>query len=77
MWRLWTRGWGPRAWWYWFSTQGFPMWLAWRLPHRVALWTFIRVYAADGQSPGPEYKRVYDFWEGLKSATETPHPKES
>jgi len=63
MWRIWTPGWGPRAWWFWFSTEGFPMWIAWKLPKRIALWTFIRVYAADGQGPGPEYKRVYDFWE--------------
>lgn len=63
MWRLWTKGWGPRAWWYWFSREGFPMWLAWALPRRIALWAFIRVYAADGHSPGPEYVRVYDAWE--------------
>jgi hypothetical protein len=43
------------------------MWIAWRLPHRVALWAFIRVYAKDGQSPGPEYSRVYDAWESAKS----------
>ncbi len=63
MWRLWTRGWGPRAWWYWFSTEGLPMWIAWRLPRRLAMWTFIRVYSADGASPGPEYTRVYHAWE--------------
>ena len=67
MWRLWTAGWGPRAWWYWFSREAFPMWVAWKLPHRVALWTFIRVYAKDGQAHGSEYKRVYDAWETPQS----------
>ena len=62
MWRLWTRGWGPRAWWYWFSEYGFPMWVAWKVPRKIALWTFIRVYALDGQGPGEEYRRVYDAW---------------
>lgn len=71
MWRLWTTGWGPRAWWYWFHTEGFPMWIAWKLPHRIALWTFIRVYAKDGQSPGPDYKRIYDAW---VSAPKEPTP---
>jgi hypothetical protein len=63
MWRFWTRGWGPRSWWMWFRDEGFPMWVAWRLPKRVALWTFIRVYAKDpNQSPGSDYARVYKTW---------------
>jgi hypothetical protein len=40
-----------------------PIWIAWLLPRQIALWTFIRVYAADGQSPGPDYERVYKAWE--------------
>ena len=63
MWRLWTRGWGVRAWWHWFTTDGFPMWCAWRLPRYIAYWAFIRVYAADGNCPGPEYTRVCRAWE--------------
>lgn len=63
MWRLWTRGWGPKDWWYWFRRDGFPMWVAFRLPKRIALWTFIRVYAKDCESPGPEFKRAHDAWE--------------
>lgn len=39
------------------------MFVAWSLPRRIALWTFIRVYAADGQGPGDEYSRVYKAWE--------------
>lgn len=39
------------------------MFIAWALPRRIALWTFIRVYAADGEAPGPEYSRVYKAWE--------------
>jgi hypothetical protein len=62
MWRIWTKGWGPRSWWYWFSTEGFPFFVARNLPHRVALWTFIRVYANTGEC-GPDYARVYDVWE--------------
>lgn len=64
MWRLWTDGWGPRAWWFWFRNEGFPVFIAWSLPRRIALWTFIRVYAAaGGESPGPEYERVCKAWE--------------
>lgn len=63
LWMIWTRGWGPRAWWYWVTNEGFPMFIAWRVPRRIALWTFIRVYACDGQGPGPEYERVYKAWE--------------
>lgn len=63
MWRLWARGFGPRYWWHWFHTEAFPMWIAWKLPRRIAMWTFIRVYAADGQSPGEEYTRVCNFWD--------------
>ena len=64
MWRIWTKGWGLKSWWYWFKEERFPIWIAWKIPHRIALWTFIRVYAKDGNSPGPEYSRVYDAWEG-------------
>jgi len=39
------------------------MWVAWLLPHHVAYWTFIRVYANWGESPGDDYKRVCDAWE--------------
>lgn len=63
MWRIWTKGWGPRYWWYWFKDEGFPMWVAWRIPKRIALWTFIRVYGASGISPGEEYKKAYNNWE--------------
>jgi hypothetical protein len=62
-WRIWTDGWGPRDWARWTWREALPMWVAWHLPHKVALWAFIRVYAKDGQSPGPEYSRVYDAWE--------------
>lgn len=63
MWRLWTRGWGPRDWWYWFRTTSFPMWVAWHIPRGLALWVFVRVYCADGQAPGEDYVRVYRAWE--------------
>lgn len=62
MWRLWTRGWGPRDWWYWFYTEGFPLWVARHTPPRIALWTFIMVYAGSVDSPREDYKRAYDAW---------------
>ena len=31
--------------------KGFPKWVAMRLPKRIAPWTFIRLYAKDGQAP--------------------------
>lgn len=62
MWRIWTIGWGPRAWWYWLREEGFPWWVANKLPKKIALFAFVRVYAKDGQSPGEDYRRVYDAW---------------
>jgi len=63
MWRLWTRGWGPRAWWYWFVREGFPIWVAWRIPSRIAYWAFIRVYSKNvNQDAGPEYEQVAKHW---------------
>ena len=62
MWRLWTRGWYLSGWLAWVK-EATPRQLAWMLPRRVALWAFIRVYAADGEAPGPEYSRCYDAWE--------------
>lgn len=46
MWRIWTRGWGIRDWWHWFSREGFWCWIAFRLPRKLAYWAFIRVHAA-------------------------------
>jgi hypothetical protein len=66
MWRMWTKGWGPRAWWYWFRVEGFPIWFVWKLPRHLAYWAFIRVYSADGQGPGPEFERVCRAWESGK-----------
>ena len=47
-----------KRWW-----SDWPMRIAWWLPRSVALWAFIRVYAADGDGPGPEYQRKYDHWQ--------------
>lgn len=74
MWRLWTRGWGVRAWWFWWRTEGFPIWVAWRLPRRVALWAFIRVYANSHQSPGPEYALAHDVWMAPPKGLKEPRP---
>ncbi len=64
MWRFWTRGWGPRDWWFWFKDEGLPLWIAWKLPRRVALWAFIRVTAATGENPSEiTYESAYKAWE--------------
>ncbi len=70
-WRIWTRGWGFRDWFQYVKNEGFHVWLAWRIPHKVALWTFIRVYAHSEMSPGEEYRRVYEAW------AKTPCPESS
>ena len=62
MWRLWTRGWGIRAWWYWVCHEGLPMFIAWHIPRYIAYWTFIRVYSVIGEV-GPDYDRVCKAWE--------------
>lgn len=62
-WQIWTPGWGPRHWARNVWREKLPMWVAWMLPHQVALWAFIRVYAATGDAPGPEYTRAYQHWE--------------
>lgn len=45
-----------------FFTETLPRKIAWLLPRRIALWTFIRVYAAGGDI-GPDYERCYKAWE--------------
>lgn len=62
MWRLWTRGWGLQAWWFWFHREGFPLWVASKLPPRITLWAFILVSAGDPVGPDDGYKRAYDAW---------------
>ncbi len=51
MWRIWTKGWGPRAWWYWFRHEAFPLWCAFHVPRWLAYWCTIRVFAASGENP--------------------------
>ena len=63
MWRLWTPGWYLSGWWHWVK-ESVPMWLAFRLPRKVALWAFIRVTAATGENPDlVTYRSAYDAWE--------------
>ncbi len=62
MWRLWTRGWGPRDWWYWFKREGFPIWVAWHLPARWAFWAYVRVATLEADAPGQEFHRAHDAW---------------
>jgi hypothetical protein len=47
-----------QRWW-----RDWPMRIAFWLPRSVALWAFVRVYAADGLEPGPDYVAKYRFWE--------------
>lgn len=51
MWRLWTRGFGPRYWWHWMRHERIPMTLAWAIPRWLAYWVFIRVISATGENP--------------------------
>lgn len=37
--------------------------LAWMLPRSIALLAFVRVSAASGDAPGPEYNRAYKAFE--------------
>jgi len=43
-------------------TDRLPRWIAMRLPRKVALFAFIRVYAVLGTC-GPEYDAAYKAWE--------------
>lgn len=62
MWRLWTRGWGPRDWWFWFRREGFPMWVACHAPKRIVYWCAILVATYEPKELSPE-----DFvkWESV------------
>ena len=62
MWRLWTKGWGPRSWVYWVQ-ESIPMWLAFWLPRKIALWAFIRVTGNWSAGPGKDYEHIYKAWE--------------
>ena len=44
--------------------EKFAWWFAYKLPRKVAYLAFIRVYAASGDAPGPEFARACDKWEG-------------
>ncbi len=63
MWRIWTRGWGPRDWWFWFKDSGFPMWFAWALPRYLAYWTYIRVHTASNDGASDEAIATMKAWE--------------
>lgn len=39
-----------------------PWWIAWKLPPRVALFAFVRVYGIIGDI-GPDYRTIYRMWE--------------
>ena len=54
--RVWWRGLPDRVTW----------WLAWKLPRKVALYAFVRVYGAWGEC-GPDYDHVYRAWESASS----------
>lgn len=62
MWRLWTRGWGVRSWWYWFRYEGFPFWVARQLPDRVTYWAYIRVMVKGDLPPCSCFKDVSNRW---------------
>lgn len=57
------------GWWWWnvsrrFERDRIARRIAWLLPRRIALWAFIRVYAASHrEAPGPEYIRAHNEWQ--------------
>lgn len=60
-----------RSEWWWRVSRHFTeealLWkLAWMVPRRLALMVFVRVYAADGEEPGPDYERCYKAWQAGK-----------
>lgn len=63
MWRIWTRGWGPRDWWTWFRDYGFPMWFAWKLPRYLAYWAYIRVHVASNDGAIADPIATMKAWE--------------
>lgn len=64
MWRLWTKGWGPSGWWYWFAHDAFPLWCAFRVPRWLAYWVVIRVFAATGENPNfISWSDALDAWQ--------------
>jgi hypothetical protein len=40
--------------------------IAWWLPRSIVLLCFVRVYSCTGDSPGPDYERVYKAFEAGK-----------
>jgi len=48
----------PIHWWH----EKLPWWIALRIPPKIALFTYIRVYGILGEC-GPEYRLVHDLWE--------------
>jgi len=52
--------------------EKIPWWIARHLPRKVALLTFVRVYACTGDAPGPEYGLIYHTWEAQGGVNPTP-----
>lgn len=63
MWRLWTRGWGVRSWWWWMTDSAIPLWFAWHMPRYLAYWAYIRVYSASNDGLSDEANNTMDAWE--------------
>ena len=42
--------------------EKFYLWLARLMPKRLTMWAFVVVMGADGECPGEDYKRAYDYW---------------
>lgn len=45
----------------WFLMEKLPWFIAWKIPRKVALFCFIRVYATLG-TVSYDYKNAYDNW---------------
>lgn len=56
--------WWMTVWWFRRLPNKFIWWVAWKLPRKVALYAFVRVYGVIGDiGPGNDYARAYKLWE--------------
>jgi hypothetical protein len=68
MWRLWTKGWGVRSWWYWMQ-EATPRNIAMRLPMGIAYWAYVRVVCAyNGDREGDEFPPSLRVHSGIRGS---------
>ena len=64
--------------WYWnFSQNTLPLWIARRLPHRIVLWTAIRLFAELEETPDEAWRRAFNNWEARYPTAPFPTRKDT